>query len=48
MKFYNRDTEIAILHENEQQAVRNSATFTVLMGRRRVGKTPISFLRGAT
>lgn len=41
MKFYNRDTEIAILHENEQQAVRNSATFTVLMGRRRVGKTSL-------
>lgn len=40
MKFYNREAEIAILHENEQQAKRN-ATFTVLMGRRRVGKTSL-------
>ena len=40
MKFYNREEEIAILHENEHQA-ENSATFTVLMGRRRVGKTSL-------
>ena len=40
MKFYNRETEIDILRENEQQAVQ-SAVFTVLMGRRRVGKTTL-------
>lgn len=40
MRFYDRETEIAILQENEQQAKR-SATFTVLMGRRRVGKTSL-------
>lgn len=40
MKFYNREAEIAILRKNEQQAKRN-ATFTVLMGRRRVGKTSL-------
>ncbi len=40
MRFYNRDTEIAIMQENERQAER-SATFTVLMGRRRVGKTSL-------
>ena len=40
MKFYNRGTEIDILGENEQQAVQ-SAVFTVLMGRRRVGKTTL-------
>lgn len=40
MKFYNRKQEMAILQENERQAERN-ATFTVLMGRRRVGKTSL-------
>lgn len=40
MKFYDRESEIDILRENEQQAER-SATFTVLMGRRRVGKTSL-------
>lgn len=40
MKFYNRELETGILLENEQQAER-SATFTVLMGRRRVGKTSL-------
>jgi AAA+ ATPase superfamily predicted ATPase len=40
MRFYNRESEIDILRENEQQA-ENSATFTVLMGRRRVGKTSL-------
>ena len=40
MKFYNRESEIGILLDNEQQAQR-SATFTVLMGRRRVGKTSL-------
>ena len=40
MKFYDRDAEIDILRENEKQAERN-AVFTVLMGRRRVGKTSL-------
>ena len=31
MRFYNRESEIGILIENEQQAG-NSATFTVLIG----------------
>lgn len=40
MRFYNRESEISLLLDSEQQAER-SATFTVLMGRRRVGKTSL-------
>ena len=40
MKFYDRESEIAILKENELQS-RQSAVFTVLTGRRRVGKTTL-------
>lgn len=40
MKFYDRVTEMQILRENERQSER-SAVFTVLMGRRRVGKTSL-------
>lgn len=40
MKFYDRTTEIALLYANERQAEKN-ATFTVLTGRRRVGKTSL-------
>ena len=40
MKFYGRENEIIILKENEQQA-KKSAVFTVLMGRKRVGKTTL-------
>lgn len=40
MKFYDREIEINILRENELQS-RKSAMFTVLMGRRRVGKTTL-------
>lgn len=40
MRFYDREDEIRILLENEVQAER-TATFTVLMGRRRVGKTSL-------
>ena len=40
MKFYDRINELSILQENEQQS-NNSAVFTVLMGRRRVGKTSL-------
>lgn len=40
MKFYDRENEINILKENELQS-RQSAVFTVLMGRKRVGKTTL-------
>ncbi|MGM9701907.1 MAG: ATP-binding protein [Prevotella sp.] len=40
MRFYDRKNEIEILHENERQAC-CSAVFTVLTGRRRVGKTSL-------
>lgn len=40
MRFYDREDEIRILLENEVQA-ENTAMFTVLMGRRRVGKTSL-------
>lgn len=40
MRFYDRDNEITILKENELQS-RKSAVFTVLMGRKRVGKTTL-------
>ena len=38
MKFYDREREVNILIENELQS-RESAVFSVLMGRKRVGKT---------
>lgn len=40
MKFYDRKNELAILQDNEQQSFEN-AVFTVLMGRRRIGKTSL-------
>ncbi|MBR1564532.1 MAG: ATP-binding protein [Paludibacteraceae bacterium] len=40
MKFYDRDAELNILRQTYQQSF-TSATFTVLMGRRRVGKTSL-------
>lgn len=40
MKFYDRINELAILRENELQS-HNNAVFTVMMGRRRVGKTSL-------
>ena len=40
MRFYDRETEINVLRENELQS-RRSAVFTVLMGRKRVGKTTL-------
>ena len=47
MKFYDRKNELAILQDNEQQSFEN-AVFTVLMGRRRIGKTSLitKFLEG--
>lgn len=40
MKFYNRKEEISILQDNENLSEKN-AMFTVLSGRRRVGKTSL-------
>ena len=40
MRFYDRENEIGILKDNELQA-QKSAVFTVLMGRKRVGKTTL-------
>lgn len=40
MKFYDREKELAILQANEQQSF-ESAVFTVLTGRRRIGKTSL-------
>ena len=40
MRFYDREKETSILKENESQSKR-SAVFTVLMGRKRVGKTTL-------
>lgn len=40
MRFYDREKEINILRQNKLQAER-SAMFTVLTGRRRVGKTAL-------
>ncbi len=42
MKFYDRVDEMNVLLQNESQAL-SEATFTVLMGRRRVGKTSLLF-----
>ena len=40
MKFYNREKELEILQRNEEQSKQN-AVFTVMTGRRRVGKTSL-------
>jgi len=40
MRFYNRENELQLLRDNEKLS-RNAAMFTVLMGRRRVGKTSL-------
>lgn len=40
MKFYDRTTEIESIKEIQQQSTKTS-TFTVLLGRRRVGKTAL-------
>lgn len=40
MKFYDREMELKILRQNDKQAEKN-AVFTVLTGRRRVGKTSL-------
>ena len=40
MKFYDREKEIALLRKNEERS-KKVASFTVLMGRRRIGKTTL-------
>lgn len=40
MKFYDREAEIDILHDNEKIS-RGHASFMVMMGRRRIGKTTL-------
>ncbi|MGM9868801.1 MAG: ATP-binding protein [Sodaliphilus sp.] len=40
MKFYNRENELNIIHQNEEQSYK-SAVMMVLTGRRRVGKTSL-------
>ena len=40
MKFYDRESELEVLLNAYEQSLK-SATFTVLMGRRRVGKTSL-------
>jgi hypothetical protein len=40
MKFYNRETEIKLLNDNELLSQEN-AVFTVISGRRRIGKTSL-------
>lgn len=40
MKFYNRENELELLHATEQRS-KNSAQLTIMMGRRRIGKTSL-------
>lgn len=39
IKFYNRTDEISLLQRTKEQAYNDHSKFTVLTGRRRVGKT---------
>lgn len=41
MKFYNREEELGILHEVQRQSFSDHSRFTVVTGRRRVGKTKL-------
>ena len=40
MKFYDREKEMKLLYSNLEQS-KKSACFTVLVGRRRIGKTAL-------
>lgn len=40
MRFYDRQSEIALLRQNAEKS-RSNATFTVMVGRRRIGKTSL-------
>ncbi|MBQ7210984.1 MAG: ATP-binding protein [Paludibacteraceae bacterium] len=40
MKFYDRESELEVLQQTQKQSLQ-TATFTVLMGRRRIGKTSL-------
>ena len=44
MKFYNREKEIKLL-ANIQEAAEENAQMVTLMGRRRIGKTKLLFLK---
>lgn len=41
MKFYDREEELKILHEVQEQSFGDHSRFTVVIGRRRVGKTKL-------
>ena len=41
MKFYNREEELRMLDETRVQAFSDHSLFTVVTGRRRVGKTKL-------
>lgn len=41
MKFYNREEELKVLHEVQEQSFSDHSRFTVVTGRRRVGKTKL-------
>lgn len=41
MKFYERNEELAILKKNRENSMTNGAKMTVILGRRRIGKTSL-------
>ena len=41
MKFYNREEELKVLREVQEQSFNDHSRFTVVTGRRRVGKTKL-------
>ena len=41
MKFYNREEELRLLNETRKQSFESHSLFTVVTGRRRVGKTKL-------
>mgnify|MGYP003484465180 CR=1 FL=1 len=41
MKFYNREEELCLLDETRKQSFESHSLFTVVTGRRRVGKTKL-------
>ncbi len=44
MKFYNREKELAMLREIRERSFENHSQFTVITGRRRIGKTKLMTL----
>lgn len=41
MKFYNREKELKVLHEIQERSFNDHSRFTVVTGRRRIGKTKL-------